>query len=1024
MRFKEDTMRKFFRMTPALALATAALSTSCDEGTRTVAVDQTFELTPATVDFGAVQVNSASLERQIEIRNTGGAPLTIDITPAEGQDDASAFTIDIQEETISPNSVGFITAVFRPIELKNYEAVYNVSSRIRGQDVSVELTLTGIGQNSAITVEPTELLFGQVIVGTEKPLAITVTNNSEDINALVEFFADNNIDVCGQPTGSAYCIEGPGNFEDDQAFPLDVGQTVDLTINFRPLVPGVTERGALTLDSCGSGIPDASCQTTVQLIGIAVNNGFVCDPASLDFGPVTPGSSLSRIVTCTNVANQQLTVTGWEIDSQSSDFQLGPVQPTVLPPPEGDNPGGAVDIEVTYEPLTLGNDLGFLVINTDDPNPLRARIQIPLAGSGGGPDISVTPTQLNFGLCSNIAPCPRSVIVGNNGLQTLNLTSINVDVDATGAFSSEQAGTDVISIEPGETVELRINFQPPVIGTFESRMVIQSNDGDEPETEVFLVGEGIELEPCDFELSSSLVNFGVVQSGQVAFRGFEIRNRSPINQCLVTGLRLDPTSDPEFRIDSGNIDSFLLEPGANLGVRNRFFSQVPGQYGAKVEFSISNPDTPFNTVDLAAIAADSTLLIVPSELAFGTIEIGCSARARTVTVYNTGQSPATINSITVDSEPGVFTLVGNPGAQVLPPGQSFEFQVGFTAPGPNPSDYIGAVELEGTFNGMNVLYVVALSGRGDRDAVQSDNFEQLGRPEVDLLFVIDDSCSMGDDQANLAANFASFIEFAESQALDYNIGVTTTDLRTNAPDGEYGRFVPLDAAGASRRVVTPQTSPSPDTVFRQNVQVGTATGLECAFEGGYLATQPAILAPGGHNENFLRQDAVLSVIFVTDEPEQSAGAACQQISGNTNATVDFYLNWFLALKADRQLITASSISQAECGSTDPRTLRLRNIATRSNGVSAPLCTDNWARTLEDLSRQAFGFKSRFFLTNQPVIQSLRVFLDGAQMPATEAGGRVNWTYDFSSNSVNFNPLAVPEPGVQVLIEYTPECIRN
>ena len=48
---------------------------------------------------------------------------------------------------------------------------------------------------------------------------------------------------------------------------------------------------------------------------------------------------------------------------------------------------------------------------------------------------------------------------------------------------------------------------------------------------------------------------------------------------------------------------------------------------------------------------------------------------------------------------------------------------------------------------------------------------------VDVLFVIDNSASMAEEQATLAANFASFIEVLERPevAANYRIGVTTTD---------------------------------------------------------------------------------------------------------------------------------------------------------------------------------------------------------------------------------------------------------
>ncbi|HET6584479.1 MAG TPA: vWA domain-containing protein [Nannocystaceae bacterium] len=57
--------------------------------------------------------------------------------------------------------------------------------------------------------------------------------------------------------------------------------------------------------------------------------------------------------------------------------------------------------------------------------------------------------------------------------------------------------------------------------------------------------------------------------------------------------------------------------------------------------------------------------------------------------------------------------------------------------------------------------------------------------DVDILFVIDNSGSMGEEQANVSANFASFIDVLEQKDVqaNYRIGVTTTDNGNPKCDG-------------------------------------------------------------------------------------------------------------------------------------------------------------------------------------------------------------------------------------------------
>ncbi|MEQ8985456.1 MAG: choice-of-anchor D domain-containing protein, partial [Deltaproteobacteria bacterium] len=671
--------------------------------------------------------------------------------------------------------------------------------------------------------------------------------------------------------------------------------------------------------------------------------------------------------------------------------------------------------DATYCPETLGDDTGTLRIETNNPNPSARDVFVPLVGTGGGPDIEVIPLEINFGLVSTLAPARRSVLILNAGFDTLDITGFVEDVAQTGAFSAPTATQ--VSLEQGESITIPIEFLPTQEGLFESGFTIQSNDADEPEVTVDLTGEGIVLPPCNFVAAPTSMSFGVVEATRSIRRAFEIQNVGA-DQCLVTSAEMTPGSDMAFSLPDGEVTSQLIEPGASLTVNVEFAPQQSGTYAGGVEFSISDPNNPFNTIDLSGTGADATLLIVPNDLDFGTIGVDCAARARLVTMYNTGSTPATITSIAMAAPANAaFRIVSQPaplpGANlVLQPGASAEFSVGFQA-GSSESSYAGAVEIAGSFNGAQVTYIVSLLGRSAKDATQIDEFEQLGTPKVDIMFVIDNSCSMSQEQDAIATNFQAFIQFAQAQALDYQLAVTTTDVTTS---GENGRFVPI-TGNAANRIVTPQTQPTPEAVFADNVSQGTSgSASELGFEAAYRAlTAPNIV---GHNAGFLRQDAVLSIIFVSDEPEQSAN------------TADFYINFFLSIKGFRNsnLFSASSIvgdNPGGCngaGGSASAAPRYIEAANRTGGVFQSICTADWSRSLEDLSTAAFGFKSRFFLTNQPVISTIVVYIDGVAIPGTTMQGTVNWTYDFATNSINFSPFSTPEPGATVRVEYTAECL--
>jgi hypothetical protein len=193
--------------------------------------------------------------------------------------------------------------------------------------------------------------------------------------------------------------------------------------------------------------------------------------------------------------------------------------------------------------------------------------------------------------------------------------------------------------------------------------------------------------------------------------------------------------------------------------------------------------------------------------------------------------------------------------------------------------------------------------------------------KVDVLLVIDNSGSMGEEQANLAANFAAFVGTLEDAGADYRIAVTTTDVQNsewcNTTSPENGNFQATscrtrlqhftDQAGGTD-VSTPACMEiceleglgllptsvvgDPKESVRPWIQVGGAQsnlpegvggaeafscmgpqGIDgCGFESPLEAMRLALTRAttvGEDEFGFLREDAALSVIIVTDEVDCS-----------------------------------------------------------------------------------------------------------------------------------------------------------
>ncbi len=135
-----------------------------------------------------------------------------------------------------------------------------------------------------------------------------------------------------------------------------------------------------------------------------------------------------------------------------------------------------------------------------------------------------------------------------------------------------------------------------------------------------------------------------------------------------------------------------------------------------------------------------------------------------------------------------------------------------------------------------------------------DKLVQVQVPEVDVLWVIDNSCSMWEEQTALTENFPIFMNFFLGSGLDYHIGVVSTDMNNAAESGR------LRQANGYRYI--DEETENPTSIFTSMAAMGTAGHFdEKGREAAYAALE---LKKDGYNVGFLRDDASLHVVVISD----------------------------------------------------------------------------------------------------------------------------------------------------------------
>lgn len=163
---------------------------------------------------------------------------------------------------------------------------------------------------------------------------------------------------------------------------------------------------------------------------------------------------------------------------------------------------------------------------------------------------------------------------------------------------------------------------------------------------------------------------------------------------------------------------------------------------------------------------------------------------------------------------------------------------------------------------------------------------------IDFLFVIDNSRSMGGEQENLSDSVPKFIETIRNRIEnleEFHIGVTSTDVYSANEDKGYCKKIgglvtkvetatdPLDENPSPPRVCGPYASGKRfmnqdddlNEKFTCAAKLGIiGYGMERPMDSMVNAISKEMLAPGACNEGFLRDDALLVVVVITDEEDR------------------------------------------------------------------------------------------------------------------------------------------------------------
>lgn len=300
-------------------------------------------------------------------------------------------------------------------------------------------------------------------------------------------------------------------------------------------------------------------------------------------------------------------------------------------------------------------------------------------------------------------------------------------------------------------------------------------------------------------------------------------------------------------------------------------------------------------------------------------------------------------------------------------------------------------------------------------------------PKVDILFVIDNSDSMIHHQENLKKNMNRFVEaFEANKHLDFHIGVTAIwdSIRYNGVTVTADKFHPLGllypvkteslTANASQPApLAPATfvtrSANYVEVLGETLKIGVIPFAMGGPENEELFS-PVVAAIDGRNPGFIRPDAHLAVIMITDADDVSSISPTKlrdslaQSKGGDKSMYSTYA-----------VLSLSKACPKDPGNRKDPNRQILDFLKKTDGQAYDLCDAHFGDKLAEAGRaiekKASG-EMTIYLDSIPADGTLKVVFKGSSEEVPYAYDSTNHTIIISSEAIVGQPA-----GTQIDVTY-------
>jgi outer membrane protein assembly factor BamB len=364
-------------------------------------------------------------------------------------------------------------------------------------------------------------------------------------------------------------------------------------------------------------------------------------PASIAFGSSAVGDIVTKTFTLKNTSAINPLSIGSVTSSDPAEF----AETGTTCQAGGLAPGLTCTITIGFTPGALGARSATLTL-IDSITTCPQSVELSGTGTIA---MTVTPTSYAFGEVKDGSTANKIIAVHN--YQT-NSVSLNESFSGpnSGDFSIIPGGSCSSMLAAKTACTLNVRLAPTAVGTEGATMTVtDSPDTLGPYTVSFTSGETVPE-----SLSAKKLSFGNVAQTASRTVTIMVTNNATGGPITLTGTTFGGANPNDFSISGSSTCGGLLASSSKCTYAVTFTPSTETAESGTLSIAVAeDPNGGPPAVTLAGTGV-TPLKVAPASLSLGTVKVGKTSAAKTVTVTNNGTAPLTISE-------GITVTTGNSG---------------------------------------------------------------------------------------------------------------------------------------------------------------------------------------------------------------------------------------------------------------------------------------------------------------------------------------------------------------------------